>query len=187
MAPIEVLFGALILVFALIGVVRGVHRELGVTTVLITVLLVLSVLGPFLEQGIGRLVPATAGPSEMIAENTVQTWFFIVAVMVAAFVAYASESIAFRGERSGGVLGLILGALIGAVNGYLIGGSVWYYLDRWHYAIGWLGMSPQGLSATARSILTYLPLRLLAQPVLLGQSWLLLLALGLVVAWVIRR
>ncbi|NLX43142.1 MAG: hypothetical protein GXY79_06655, partial [Chloroflexi bacterium] len=49
MAPIEVLFGALILVFALIGVVRGVHRELGVTTVLITVLLVLSVLGPFLE------------------------------------------------------------------------------------------------------------------------------------------
>jgi len=84
------------------------------------------------------------------------------------------------------VLGLVLGLLTGAVNGYLIAGSVWYYLDRWDYALPFLGFSVEGLSGTAQSLVAYLPLNLLGQPLLLGQSWLFYLAVALIIARVIR-
>jgi len=107
-------------------------------------------------------------------------------VLVAAFISYAGETLAFRGERPGGVLGTVLGAVTGAANGYLIMGSVWYYLDRWDYALGFLGFTTQGLSETAQTLLQYLPPELLGQPLFLGQSWLLYLALFLLIARVIR-
>ncbi len=186
MAPIEVFFGAFVLLFALIGIVRGFLRELGVTTVMVFVLLALHLLGPLLEEGLARLFGSSADAAQAGTAAAAQTWFFVLAVLVAAFISYAGETLAFRGERPGGVLGTLLGAVTGAANGYLIMGSVWYYLDRWDYALGFLGFTTQGLSETAQTLLQYLPPELLGQPLFLGQSWLLYLALFLLIARVIR-
>ncbi len=186
MAPIEVFFGSLVIMFALIGVVRGFLRELGVTTLMLIVLLALFLLEPLLEQGIARVVGRAAEGTQGTSAATIQTWFFVLVILGAAFISYAGETLAFRGERPAGVLGLVLGLLTGAVNGYLIAGSVWYYLDRWDYALPFLGFSAEGLSSTAQSLVAYLPLNLLGQPLLLGQSWLFYLAVALIIARVVR-
>jgi uncharacterized membrane protein required for colicin V production len=186
MAPIEVFFGAFVLVFALIGIVRGFLRELGVTTVMMVVLLALHLLEPLLEQGLARVVESPANPIHAASAASAQTWFFEIVILVAAFISYAGETLAFRGDRLGGVLGMALSLVTGAVNGYLIVGSIWYYLDRWDYALKFLGLSVEGLSETAQGMVRYLPLNLLGQPLFLGQSWLLYLALFLLIARVIR-
>ena len=185
MAPIEVLFGALVLMFALIGLVRGFLRELGVTTVLVIVLLALHLLEPLLEQGLGRIL-ASGDALQTARVQAGQTWFFVLVIVSAAFISYAGETLSFRGERLGGALGMGLGLITGAVNGYLAVGSIWYYLDRWDYAIGFLGLRADALSEKAQSLIAYLPLNLLGQTLFLGESWLLYLALFLLIARVIR-
>ncbi|MFO7695736.1 MAG: hypothetical protein R6X16_01080 [Anaerolineae bacterium] len=186
MAPIEILFGSLLIVFAVIGLVRGFLRELGVTTVMLIVLLALHLLEPLLEQGLARVLGSSADATQSARVASGQTWFFGLVILIAAFISYAGETLTFRGERLGGVLGLVLGLLTGAINGYLIVGSLWYYLDRWDYALGFLGLTTEGLSTTAQNAVQYLPLNLLGQPLLLGQSWLLYLAVLLLIGRVIR-
>lgn len=186
MIPIEYAFGTLVLIFTLIGIVRGFLRELGVTMVMLFVLFVLSLLEPFLDQGFTKLTELAAGVLHPGNQARVQTWFFISLITIIAFISYAGETLSFGGERLGGFLGGALGALIGAFNGYLIAGSIWYYLHKWEYAISWLGFAPDQLSERAQTIIKFLPISFLGQPFLFGQSLLLYLALALIIARVVR-
>ena len=60
MAPIEVFFGAIVLIFALIGLVRGFLRELGVTTVMMFLLFFLSRFETQIDKGIVRVMGVNA-------------------------------------------------------------------------------------------------------------------------------
>lgn len=186
MIPIEYAFGTLVLIFALIGVVRGFLRELGVTTVMLFILFMLSLLEPFLDQGFTKAMALAPGILHPENQARVQTWFFISIIAIIAFISYAGETLSFGGERLGGFLGGALGALIGAFNGYLIAGSVWYYLHKWGYAISWMGFAPEQLSEQAQTIVKFLPISFLGQPFLFGQGLLLYLFLVLLIARVIR-
>jgi uncharacterized membrane protein required for colicin V production len=185
-APIELFFGVLVLVFALIGLVRGFLRELGVTTVMMFALFVLHLFEPFLDQGVTRVMAMGDGLVEAQSQSGVQTGLFVIVIAVIAFISYAGETLSFAGESPRGPLGIILGALIGGLNGYLIAGSVWYYLHKWDYAIAWMGFSSEQLSETAQSLVEFMPIAFLGQPFLLGQSLLLYLAALLIIARVIR-
>ena len=178
MAPIEILFGALLLVFAVIGLVRGFLRELGVTTVMMVVLLALHLLEPLLEQGLARMLEYIGGCDAVGSRGDRANLVLLsCGARRSVHIRTPVRRWPFGARDLGGVLGLVLGLLTGAINGYLIVGSLWYYLDRWDYALGFLGMTKEGLSATAQNAIQYLPLNLLGQPLLLGQSWLLYLAL----------
>jgi len=80
----------------------------------------------------------------------------------------------------------VLGLLTGMLNGYLIGGSIWFYMNKFDYPIAFLGFSAEKLSGLAREVIGFLPTNFLGQPVLLGQSLLLYLSVLLIIARVVR-
>ncbi len=188
MAPIEVFFGVIVFLFALIGLVRGFLRELGVTTVIMFLLFFLNQFEPYLDTGLDRVV-ATGMVSSATGDggaNALRFWIFAFVIMGAAFISYQGETLAFAGAPPHGSQGALLGSLTGLLNGYLIAGTIWYYMDKYSYPVTWLRFSADGLSGLAQGIIDFLPLNFLGQPILFGQSLLLFLSLLLIIARVAR-
>lgn len=186
MAPIEVFFGAIIFVFALIGLARGFLKELGVTTIVMFLLFFLSLFEPFLDTGLTRAM--SFGGRAMVQQNKdlFKCWFFVLILIGTTFISYQGETLAFGGQAPRGAQGIALGVLTGVLNGYLIAGSIWFYLDKFRYPITFMGFAPDGLSTFAINMIDFLPIRFLGQPVILGQSLLLYLSGLLLIARVIR-
>jgi len=185
-APIEVFFGSAVFLFMLIGLVRGFLKELGVTTVMMFVLFFLSQFEPYLETGLSRALEVGAQYVAMDNRDLVKCWVFVLAVGGAAFISYEGETLGFGGQPPRGPQRIVLGGVTGLLNGYLIMGSVWYYMDKFNYPIAWLGFTADRLSPLAKGILPFLPIPFLGQPVLFGMSLLLYLSLLLILARVIR-
>jgi hypothetical protein len=60
---------------------------------------------------------------------------------------------------------ILLGAVLGAVNGYLIAGTIWFYMADASYPFTKLITPPTGeIAKIAASMLTYMPPRLLGIP-----------------------
>jgi lysylphosphatidylglycerol synthetase-like protein (DUF2156 family) len=186
MAPIEVFFGALVVVFTLIGLARGFLKELGVTTMLMFVLFFLSRFESQLESG---LTQAMSAGSRFVTVNSLDTykcWFFLLVIVGTAFISYQGETLAFGGELPRGSQAVLLALLVGVLNGYLIAGSIWFYMHKTNYPIAWMGFSADKLSGLAKGMIQYLPISFLGQPFLFGQSLLLYLSGVLLLARVIR-
>lgn len=186
MAPIEVFFGLIVFVFALIGLARGFLRELGVTTVMMFLLFFLSLFEPYLDKGVIKMLDMGRGFIPTQDKDLVQCCLFGFVLVAAAFVSYQGETLAFGGESPRGAQGIALGLLTGALNGYLIGGSIWFYMHKFDYPIAFLGFSAEKLSGLAKEVIDFLPTNFLGQPVLLGQSLLLYLSVLLIIARVVR-
>jgi hypothetical protein len=132
--------------FGVIGVIRGLRREV---VALGGIILATFALFQFDNIIRGTLL-ATAGRTEAFF---VQVGLFGVIV----YFAYQTRSIgAFEEERSGARVSrlqdAILGGLLGAVNGYLIWGSVWYFLDINEYPLSPLVAAPTIDSVSAQSL-----------------------------------
>lgn len=156
MIPIELVWLIIVLLFGLIGVVRGFLKELGVTTVMVVMLFAVT----FFE---GKITPALTKVAAQVAPNdvaTMQAAFWVVLITVTAFVSYQGQTLAFEGAAVKGPLGMFFNLATGLVNGYLIAGSIWFYLDRLGYPL--LNISRESLSATARMLVPMMPPQLLA-------------------------
>lgn len=189
MAPIEVFFGVIVFLFALIGLVRGFLRELGVTTVVMFVLFFLSQFEPYLDTGVDKVVESGLVSTMAQGSNSadaIRFWIFALVLMGVAFVSYQGETLAFSGQAPRAGQAVLLGSLTGFLNGYLIAGSIWYYMDKYNYPVSWLGFSADGLSNLAKTIVNFLPLNFLGQPIFLGLNLLLFLSLFLIIARVLR-
>ncbi|MEN6479672.1 MAG: hypothetical protein ABFD20_08550 [Anaerolineales bacterium] len=186
MAPIEVLFGALVLMFGLVGLVRGFLRELGVTMVMVFTLFFLNLVDELVAKGAARLAEAIGGQSspEQVALYTCSVYLLVI--IAVAFASYQGETLSFAGGVPRGALGVVLSLLTGLVNGYLIVGSLWYYMDKFDYPLKWLGFSTAQLSPLATKLLPLLPTAFLGQEWLLGQSTLLYLSIILLILRVVR-
>jgi len=185
-APIEVFVGVIIFIFGLVGIIRGFLRELGVTLVFMFLLYFLSRFEPFLDTGLVKVMDM--GPAVLANSSTelLKCWVFIFVIIGTAFVSYEGETLAYGGMAPRGTQGIVLGVMSGLLNGYLIAGSIWFYMDKFGYPLRWLGFAPDKLSPLAQQMLQFLPITFLGQPVLFGQSLLLYLALLLLLARVIR-
>jgi hypothetical protein len=141
MGPIEYLWIILTLLFAVVGVVRGFLKELGVTIVLIATLFGLDRVIPLLEQFIrdGKVSflfkPFTGNPVADQPTNLLLMIIFQGLVLLAAFIAYQGETLAYEGSSPRFPVGGLLGALVGGVNGYLITGTLWWILDHYKYPV----------------------------------------------------
>lgn len=139
MIPLESLWIMLTLFFAVIGVVRGFLKELGVTVVLIATLFGLDRLIPLLEQLIRDgtlsfiLKPLTGDLTADRPTEVLLLIIFQVLALAAVFIAYQGETLAYEGSNPKPPVGALLGALVGGVNGYLITGTTWWLLDHYHY------------------------------------------------------
>ena len=164
MQPLEVLWGVLLITCALVGIVRGFLKELGVTTALLVLLFGLSRLEDRIPElmtravaTVGLAVPKVTDPRGQL----IWASFYILVIVSVTLVSYHGETLGFEGKPPKGSKGIAFGLLTGLLNGYLISGSLWYFLDKYDYPIKLLHLFEAPLTKLAQSLIPLLPLTLL--------------------------
>jgi hypothetical protein len=135
--------------FSIIGYLRGWGRE-----VIATAGIILGLFALFQFDGLIRGTLLTGAPTEQVF--LVQIGIFIAVV----FFAYQTRSLR-RGAAADATAGRdnlqdsVLGALVGFLNGYLVWGSVWYFMDINEYPFTpyIIAPSPGSPSDQARNLL----------------------------------
>ncbi len=159
MVSLVVLFGMFVILFGIIGAMRGWAKELLVTSAV--------VLGLFINAILETYVDAYR---EAMALQPLGNQFLIRAglLVLLAFFGYQTPQIRalqpkLVRERLEEVL---LGLFLGLLNGYLLVGSVWYYLHQAGYPTNLVVQPEQGsqLAAQIETIVGSLPPGLLAVP-----------------------
>lgn len=166
MEPIEVLWIVLVLFFGAIGLVRGFLKELGVTTAVCVAMYIIS---QWLEKreitdkALGKAVEVAPGAFRALATDDprnglVRCLLYIFIMVFMVFISYHGETLTFGGTPPKGTTGVLFNLMIGLLNGYLIVGTVWYYLDKYNYPTRLLGLYHEPLSSLAqflRSLLLF--------------------------------
>jgi len=126
MVSLSFVFFFLLIIFGIIGAMRGWAKEMLVSFAIILALFILSVIQslPPIRDTVG------------IAGSSSKFWFQALVIIILAFFAYQTPNISkiagarFARERLADVL---LGFLMGVINGYLVIGTLWYFLDQAGY------------------------------------------------------
>jgi hypothetical protein len=161
--PLEVLWVVLVITFALIGIVRGFLKELGVTTVLVVLLFGLSRLEDRIPQFLTSAMSAVGYSMPRVSTSggrTIWASFYVLVIVFVTLISYHGETLAFEGKPPKGAKGILFGSMTGLLNGYLVAGSLWYFLDKYHYPIRLLQFQAP-LTDFAQSLIPLLPLTLL--------------------------
>ena len=132
MIPLNTVFWGLVLLFGLIGALRGWAKEIMVTSSILLSLFIQQVIGQYILKPGNPYVPVLLSVS---AEATspgayTKTQFYVccVLLLVLAFFGYAGPTVAARAgakvarER---LQDALLGLFIGLLNGYLAMGMLW--------------------------------------------------------------
>lgn len=136
MVSLVVVFWMYVILFAIVGAMRGWARELLVSFSVILGLFIITVL----EQ--------VAFINGLIRTNlVVQFWFRTMIILGLVFFGYQTPNIPrlaasnrFARER---LQDILLGVFLGALNGYLIAGTIWFYLNQAGYPFPNLISAPQ--------------------------------------------
>jgi hypothetical protein len=158
--PIEVLWVAIFLLFGAIGLVRGFLKELGVTT---TVFVAIYIISQWLEKRevtnalMGKAAGVVPGASSVLAADDprsalIRCLFYLIIMAFMVFISYHGETLTFGGTPPKGWVGVLFNLMVGLLNGYLIAGTVWYYLDKYDYPTRLLGLYQEPLSSRAEFI-----------------------------------
>jgi len=146
-----------VVIFAVIGYLRGFDKEIICTAGVVLAIFTLVQFEPFLAD-------VSDG-----ASNPPATLFYIQALilLVITFFAYQTPPerfVALRAKKSKArdiFQTRALGLLTGAFNGYLVFGSLWYFLDTKNYPLRQI--SPPPLGSTSADFVGSLPLAWLLQ------------------------
>lgn len=171
MGPIEGLWFVLLQVFVVLGVIRGFLKELGLTTVMIVYLFAIDQILPRLEELIKRPDSPLARIGLTEATKDTPLWLiFTLVTFIVVYIAYEGETLAFEGSSPKGLQGVALGALVGFINGYLVCGTLWWFLHRYNYPIQALGLFvPYGPTSQLSPLATQIVVQMkLLPPDLLG-------------------
>ena len=190
MLPLEVVFVLIVVIWGLVGAVRGFSKEIGASIVIVLAMAALRIFGPMLisyfnkivgtltsfQIPVARAVPTGVDPF-CAAPTAEQFIFYTLTFGAIVFMGYQGETLSVAVNFSK-LTGSISGLFVGLANGYLIAGNLWYFLDKCaRYNVPALGIKDVGvLSPTALTIIKVLPLNLIGEPILLlGLLFLLLI------------
>lgn len=127
MVTLNVLFTIFVLLFGVIGAVRGLRKEL---VVLVSGILALFIIQEVLPRVVGDLT------------GTKALYLDLMVLFVCAFLGYqtpAFQRLAESGRfNRDAPIEMILGAVFGGVNGYWLVGSAWYFIDKAGYPFNWI-------------------------------------------------
>lgn len=161
MGPIEIMFLVLWGVFGIVGWVRGFFKELGITLIIIAALIAVYLI----DARISDRLP-----------DWLELPLYAGILIFGVLVAYQGQTISFQGKDPPGFEGDVWGILIGLLNGWLVIGTLWYYIHRYNYPF--IKITPP-LSGLALQLIGYLPFTLIPtswlQYVLIGALLFLLL------------
>jgi hypothetical protein len=176
MVSLVVVFWMYVILFAIIGAMRGWARELLVAFSVILALFIISVLETFIPF-VGRTLAAI--PVTLF-------WFRVSLIIALVFFGYQTPNLQrfaannrFARER---LQDILLGIFLGAFNGYMIVGTIWYYMNNAGYPFpNLISAPPPGteLYATTERMMALMP------PQLLGGSSAIYFAVALAFAFVL--
>ena len=159
MISLVVLFGILIVLFAVIGATRGWAKELLVTSAIILALFINQILEFHVEPYSVALMMQPASTQFLVRASL---------VVLLAFFGYQTPHIRalqpkLARERLQDVL---LGIFMGALNGFLLFGTLWYFLHQTDYPTSIVMLPPEGteLYMQIQEIVQFLPPELLPIP-----------------------
>lgn len=127
MVSLTVIFWMYVILFAIIGAMRGWAREILVSFSIILSLFLITVLETYV--GLVRSTIVASGGRPLF-------WLRTVIIILLVFFGYQTPNIrALAGARFARerLEDTLLGFLLGAFNGYLVVGTIWYYLNAAGY------------------------------------------------------
>lgn len=180
MGPIEAYFITLVLVFGVVGWIRTFPKELGVTTVVLFGMYILVRFNERLLDLLNRVYEFRGTPGEGLIVFNIYLFFMLFITLIS----YEGETLAFAGRPPPGIAGTLLNIGSGLFNGYLVIGTIWFYLDELDYPIRRLGLFVPPLSDFAKVLVQLLPQNI--PPEGRADEYFLALAVLLVILRVIR-
>jgi hypothetical protein len=177
MIPVEYFWFALILMLGIIGAVRGLARELGVTTV---VALSLFVLKFAWNQFLPTITTLAEGAPLGLSLPMLKAVVFSVVIIFVAVISYTGFVLQFPFKQFGRMGTGLFGFLGGVVNGYMVIGTVWDVVAHANYFAPKLSVvNTAAFTSVHQTIVELLPVTFLNQYLLLAIGMVLLLAIVL--------
>ncbi len=160
MISLSVLFWMFVILFALIGAMRGWAKEILVTSGVIVTIFVITILETFIPFIRDSLTPESRFWVRM-AVLTVMTFFGYQGPNIPHLV----DSGKFVRDRFQDIL---LGIFLGAVNGYMVFGTAWFYLAEAGYPFDWISAPDEITEAglNALGLIEILPPQWLVSPLI---------------------
>jgi hypothetical protein len=152
--PVEFFWGVLFLIFAVIGLIRGLAKELGASTILLLSLFALSVVW---DQLGARLVGLVQGRAS-IQVSWIMAAYYIITILPITYVSYEGFVLQFPVKETGGIVKAVFGFFGGLLNAYLIVGTLWDVIAQANYFLPRVSVLSGSLSSLHDSIIRYLPI-----------------------------
>lgn len=172
MIELAAFFWLMVVLFGVIGLMRGWVRELQVTSAVVLGMFIIEQISPWVWT---VLVERT--PADMLATDPLGTLRRLVMLKAAVLlilvffgfqgpviVDFASRGRSRAARPRDSLQEGFLGLLVGLLNGYLIIGALWWYVHTAQYPFDWI-VSPLNFPESASAtIISMLPLRYLSSP-----------------------
>ena len=158
MVSLAFVFWMYVILFAIIGGMRGWAKEIVVSFSVILALTFTTLLSnyiPFIRDVLQK------------DSKALYFWLRTIILVLLVFFGYQTPNIArFAAKMTREKLqDVILGAVIGALNGYLIAGTIWFYLADAGYPFTNIINTPTGdMAKAAEAMLHYMAPKLLGIP-----------------------
>lgn len=122
MVSLLVVFYMFVILFAIIGAMRGWAQELLVTFSMILAFFLINVLESVILRRYAEGV--------IVDKSIQQFWLRILIVFVLVFFGYQSPRISrfSAAVKKDKISDSFLGVFLGAINGYLVAGTLWFYM-----------------------------------------------------------
>ncbi len=164
MIGLTAIFWMFVIIFAIIGLMRGWARELLVTFSVILGLFIISVLERF-----APFIPATLTSGGSARPLFWLRTFIIIALVFFGYQTPNLPKLAGTGKFARERLqDSLLGLFLGALNGYLIVGTIWWFLDQAGYPFELVSAPLPGTPAgdSAIRMISMLPPTWMSTPVI---------------------
>lgn len=158
MMSLTVVFWMYVILFAIIGGMRGWAKEILVSFSVILALTFTTLLSnyvPFIRDVLQK------------DSKALFFWLRTIILLLLVFFGYQTPNIQRLSAKMTRekLEHIILGTVIGAINGYLIAGTIWYYMADAGYPFTQLITAPTGdIAKMAETMLQYMPPKLLGIP-----------------------
>ena len=169
MIELAAVFWIFVMLFGIIGLMRGWTKEILVTASIILALFILEELGNYVFDVMvpGDMAQIAADPDAPLRRLVMLRAAILLLV---TFFGYQGPLVVHfatrRTLRPGETLQeSLLGLMIGGVNGYLVVGTLWYWLQIHNYPFSWV--TAPGVEALSFQYLRFLPLQWMSQGPLL--------------------
>ena len=158
MVSLAIVFWMYVILFALIGGMRGWAKEILVSFSVILALAFTALLERYIPFIRDVLVPQ---------KNSVLFWMRTIILILLVFFGYQTVNISRISAKltREKIEHIILGTVIGAINGYLIAGTIWFYMADAGYPFDGIVSPPaDNIANVVSAMLHYMPPKLLGVP-----------------------